>query len=370
MDFSGYLDVLVAGAGVLLLLSILSEAGVELLKSAADRKILGRYPDSLQPHHIGQRFWHAAVGTVINQTCQFLATEYEKSLPIPSASAAKDIATGLKNVLAAAPPQEKDGAASPLKSKWGLPAEGLANVKEEQLAGTLTAWLRSKAASTPESLAKFDAFWPTAEPLLRSFIASRYQLMRKAYQNRMRLYSLVGSLVGSLLLFTSGQFSLYSYLNNLTRDPAARKAAAAWFSDQKNTDEFRSRLDEVAKSLGQAALAVEAQAKAVGSLVPGGPGGSEGRLTSTTKALEEVRTAAGSLADRSADLLAAIPPRTLGGLAEPRWSAAPRWAIGFLYAWLDILLMTLLLSFGSENWHDILNAMLSVRRQFGGGAAK
>lgn len=369
MDFSGYLDVIVAGAGVMLLLSILNEAAVEALKSVVDRKVCAfvPYPTKLRVWHIGQRFWHAAIGRIIDDACAYLVKDHASRLPEAAKSTGRkdrDMADELRVLLAAAP-------ASGSPSDLGLSAEGLANIKDEQLQSALTAWVRSRAAVVPATQAAFATAWETLEPLAKSYIASRYQLMRKAYQNRLRLVSSFVGLAMAAGLSVSGQFSLCGYLHNLTRDPAARRAAAAWVADEKNAEEFRKRLGAVAQSVEESANAVEREARALAAL-PAGPGGAQGRLTGAASSVEQVKASADALALRSAALIAAMPPRAMGALAEPLWRAtAPRDAAWeFVLAWLDILAMTLLLSFGSENWHDILNAALSVRRQFGGGASK
>lgn len=370
MDFSGYLDVIVAGAGVMLLLSILNEAAVEAVKSVADRKVgdCGSYPNILRGWHIGQRFWHAAIGSIIDGVCGYLVENHAKNLPnAPHATERKDkdMANELRVLLAAAP-------ASGSSANQGLSAEGLANIKEEQLLSALSAWLKSRVADQLQARAEFEVFWQAVEPLAKAYVASRYQLMRKAYQNRLRLVSSVVGFVMAAGLSLSGQFSLYGYFSSLTRDPAARRAAAAWFADEKKVEEFRKRLGAAAQSVEDSAKAVERQADAMLVLRGGEIGGTHGRLTGAASSVEQVKAAADALAIRSAELTAAMPPRAMGALAEPPWSATSpfRDTIGCIYAWFDILAMTLLLSFGSENWHDILNAALSVRRQFGGGAVK
>lgn len=382
MDFSGYLDVIVVGAGVMLLLSILDEAAVEFLKSLADRKVgaFKSYPAKMTPWLIGQRYWYAAVGSIIEETCGYVVREHWDRLKIPwqqdqglagpAPGSPEDAKRGvligaLRIVLAADSP-------GGVPRDPALSAEGLANIKEEQFATALSAWIKSRIPDQPPARADFEASWLSVEPLVRAFVASRYQLMRKAYQNRLRL---IATFVGFLMaagLSLSGQFSLYAYITSLTRDPAARKAAAAWFSDDKNVEEYRKRLGAAAQSLEESAKAVARQADTA-LLLPGAhPGEAAGRLAAAAEAAEKMTAAADALSRRSAELVAAAPTRALGGLAEPLWRAGIPFAglRPFLCAWLDIFGLTLLLSFGSENWHDILNAALSVRRQFGGGASK
>lgn len=366
MDVSGVLDVIIAGAGILLLLSILNEAAVEALKSVTDRKFWGQLPyrKDLEVWLIGQRFWHAAVGRIIDDVCRSLQDMHGCKLLKDHAltNGQADLALELKKILAAAPLDSATDNA-------GLSAEGLANIKEEQLSAALSAWLIARLSDRPVERAAFEEVWRTVEPLPKAFMASRYQLMRKAYQNRLRFLAGLIGLAMACLLFVCGQFSFYAYMSNLTRDPATRKASVAWFSQETNIDEFRKRVQDLSKAAADSTQAIERQAETLRGSRPESPAR---KLSDAAAATAQVKSAVDGLAKKSEELVAAMPPRTMAALAEPIWHvrgplATPRL---FVYAVLDILALALLLSFGSENWHDILNALLSVRRQFGGGATK
>lgn len=321
MGLPGYIDVLAAGAGMLLLLSMLNEALLEMLKSVCDRRwitaMFGSRPSKIG---ISQRFWQQAKLRVIEDTALYLQKHANELLPA-NCRQGRLCTHRLMEIL--------------ISSRMTrLPAEGAANITEEQIATALNGLVivgRFGLEGTPQAtdgmaMAYAERRWEILKPVVSAVISSRMQFERKAYQNRLRIYAFAMGLLLSTSLSLTGQFSLLSYITTVNSTPDACRAAA-YFGAQGNA----ANLQRLAQQ---------------------GPG---------------ERPVAAQAAD-IAGMLDAVSKASGMGVATPQWSFKGCKTVQcHAIALLDVILLAVLLAFGSEHWHGILDALISSRRRLAPG---